>query len=194
MLLVIDNFDSFTYNVVQYLREAGAPVEVYQNDAIDLAGIETLAPRALVLAPGPGAPQDAGICLAAVRSFAGRLPILGVCLGLQCIAEAFGGRVVRAPELVHGKCSQVEHQGSGVFAGLPSPFRAARYHSLAVAEPLPADLEVTARTRAGNGESVVMGIRHRQWPVEGVQFHPESVATEWGHALLGNFVRYTNRV
>ena len=192
MLLVIDNFDSFTYNVVQYLRELGAAVMVVQNDQITLAEIEALQPDGLILAPGPGRPQDAGITLAALRAWSGRRPVLGVCLGLQAIAEVFGGVIERAATPVHGKTSAVHHTGCGVFAGLPSPFAVARYHSLQVQDPPPEVLEVTAWTQAAGGERInIMGLRHRTLDVEGVQFHPESVASEWGHELFSNFLRRT---
>jgi anthranilate synthase component 2 len=186
MLLMIDNYDSFTYNLVQYFGELGEAVQVFRNDAITLAEIVHLAPDYLVISPGPCAPGQAGISLAAIREFAGRIPILGVCLGHQCIGEAFGGRIVRAKTLMHGKVSPVHHLDVGVFKGLPEPLTCTRYHSLAIArESCPACLEITAWTDDGE----IMGVRHRDLAVEGVQFHPESVLTESGHALLNNFLR-----
>jgi len=185
MIAVIDNYDSFTYNLVQYLGELGAKVEVYRNDAINVPELEARAPQALLLSPGPGTPQDAGITLECVRYFAGRLPMLGVCLGHQAIGEAFGGKVVRAARLMHGRTSPIVHRSEGVFLGLPSPFTATRYHSLLVErETLPDTLEVTAWTE----EQEIMGLRHRTLPIEGVQFHPESFLTEHGHDLLRNFL------
>jgi anthranilate synthase/aminodeoxychorismate synthase-like glutamine amidotransferase len=186
VILVIDNYDSFTWNLVQYLEELGEKVEVVRNDAIDGDGIEARRPRALVLSPGPKTPDDAGVTLQAVRRFSGRLPILGVCLGHQAIGQAFGGRIVRAPTLMHGKTSPIEHDGRTLFRDLPSPFDATRYHSLVV-DPasVPSELEVSARTADG----VVMGLRHRSHPTEGVQFHPESILTGHGKALLANFLR-----
>jgi anthranilate synthase/aminodeoxychorismate synthase-like glutamine amidotransferase len=185
MILVIDNYDSFTYNLVQYLQELGAEVEVYRNDRITVEGIAARGPGAIVISPGPTTPDDAGITLEAVRAFSGRVPILGVCLGHQAIGQAFGGRVVRAPSLMHGKTSLIRHDGKTIFAGLPDPFAATRYHSLVVdPQSVPADLEVSARTEDG----VVMGLRHRRHPTEGVQFHPESILTHEGKALLKNFL------
>ncbi len=185
MILVIDNYDSFTYNLVQYLGELGAEVEVFRNDAIDIAGIEQRAPEGILISPGPGTPDDAGVTLQVLQAFAGKLPLLGVCLGHQAIGQAFGGDVVRAPRLMHGRTSPIEHDGSGVFRGLPSPFRATRYHSLIVArETLPAELEVTAWTAEGE----IMGLRHVRHAIWGVQFHPESFLTEHGHAMLENFL------
>ena len=185
MIVVIDNYDSFTYNLVQYLQELGADVEVYRNDRITVEGIAARGPGAIVLSPGPKTPDDAGITLETVRAFSGRLPILGVCLGHQAIGQAFGGRVVRAPSLMHGKTSLIRHDGRTLFAGLPDPFEATRYHSLVVdPESVPAVLEVSARTEDG----VVMGLRHRRHPTEGVQFHPESILTREGKALLKNFL------
>lgn len=185
MLLMIDNYDSFTFNLVQYLGELGAEVRVVRNDAIDLVGIEALKPDQLMISPGPCDPAQAGISLAAIRHFAGRLPILGVCLGHQAIGEAFGGRIVRAKELMHGKTSPVHHLGQGVFRNLPSPLTCTRYHSLAIErESLPDILEVTAWTDDGE----IMGIRHKSLAVEGVQFHPESILSEHGHELLRNFL------
>jgi anthranilate synthase/aminodeoxychorismate synthase-like glutamine amidotransferase len=184
-VLVIDNYDSFVYNLVQELGELGADPVVYRNDAIDIAGIRAEAPDALLISPGPGRPEDAGISLAVIHELAGVYPILGVCLGHQAIGQAFGGDVVSAPTLMHGKTSAVHHGGQGVFAGLPDPFVATRYHSLVV-EPttLPDVLEVTARTVDG----VIMGVRHRTLAIEGVQFHPESLLTPEGPSLLANFL------
>ena len=189
-VLMIDNYDSFTYNIVQYLQELGATVAVYRNDAITLEEIEALAPQRLMVSPGPCTPNEAGISLAAIRHFAGRVPILGVCLGHQCIGQAFGGRVVRATEVMHGKTSQIQHAGAGIFRNLPSPYTATRYHSLVLEQQsLPACLEVTAWTqRADGGLDEIMGIRHRTLDIEGVQYHPESILTEHGHALLKNFL------
>ena len=185
MIVVIDNYDSFTYNLVQYLQELGAEVEVYRNDRITVEGIAARGPGAIVISPGPKTPDDAGITLETVRALSGRVPILGVCLGHQAIGQAFGGRVVRAPSLMHGKTSLIRHDGKTIFAGLPDPFAATRYHSLVVdPESVPADLEVSARTEDG----VVMGLRHRRHPTEGVQFHPESILTHEGKALLKNFL------
>ncbi len=184
MILLIDNYDSFTYNLAQYLGELGAEVQVARNDAITLDEIAALAPTHIVISPGPGTPDDAGISLALVERFAPSVPILGVCLGHQAIGQAFGGRVVRAERLMHGKVSPVHHDGRDLFGGLPSPFEATRYHSLIVAEPLPDCLEVSARTPEGE----VMGLRHRAYPTAGVQFHPESILTEHGHKLLKNFL------
>jgi anthranilate synthase/aminodeoxychorismate synthase-like glutamine amidotransferase len=188
MLLVIDNYDSFTFNLVQYLGELGAAPAVYRNDRLSLADAERLAPSAIVISPGPGSPADAGLSRELIRTFAGRCPILGVCLGHQCIGEVFGGVVARAPEPVHGKTAAIHHDGRGVFAGVASPLVATRYHSLVVRrEGLPAALEVSAWTEDG----LVMGLRHRDGPgtwVEGVQFHPESILTVTGKALLRNFL------
>ncbi|HMW18745.1 MAG TPA: aminodeoxychorismate/anthranilate synthase component II [Accumulibacter sp.] len=185
MLLMIDNYDSFTYNLVQYFGELGQEVRVFRNDAISLTQIGQMQPDYLVISPGPCAPKQAGISLSAIREFAGRIPLLGVCLGHQAIGEAFGGQVVHAQKLMHGKVSPVRHTGQGVFRDLPDPLTCTRYHSLAVERStLPADLEVTAWTDDGE----IMGFRHRQLPVEGVQFHPESILTERGHDLLKNFL------
>ncbi|MEO8756017.1 MAG: aminodeoxychorismate/anthranilate synthase component II [Casimicrobiaceae bacterium] len=185
MLLMIDNYDSFTYNLVQYLGELGADVRVYRNDAITLDEVETLAPAQIVVSPGPCTPNEAGISVPLIQRFAGRIPILGVCLGHQAIGQAFGGRIVRAQRVMHGKLSPVTHDDRGVFAGLPSPFAVTRYHSLAIGrDGLPAGLEVTAT--ADDGE--IMGVRHRDLAVEGVQFHPEAILTEHGKRLLGNFL------
>jgi para-aminobenzoate synthetase component 2 len=193
MLLVLDNYDSFTFNLVQYLGELAAhhplatEVRVERNDALTLDQIRGLAPQAVLISPGPGDPDQAGVCLELVRSLGPEIPILGVCLGHQCLGQAFGGQVVRAGELMHGKTSPVHHGGQGVFEGLPEPFTATRYHSLIVDRPtLPEALEVTAWLDDGT----IMGLRHRRWPhLQGVQFHPESVLTEGGHALLANFLR-----
>ncbi|MGE5665853.1 MAG: anthranilate synthase component II [Betaproteobacteria bacterium] len=186
MLLMIDNYDSFTYNLVQYFGELGEDVRVVRNDEIDLAGIEALAPERICISPGPCSPAEAGVSVPVLTHFAGRVPILGVCLGHQAIGAAFGGRVVRAQRLMHGKTDAVHHAGQGVFAGLPSPFTVARYPSLAGERAsLPACLEVTAHTADGE----IMGLRHRDFEIEGVQFHPESIATEHGHALLANFLQ-----
>jgi anthranilate synthase component 2 len=186
MLLMIDNYDSFTYNLVQYFGELGEEVRVVRNDAIEINGIAALAPARIVISPGPCTPREAGISLALVREFAGKLPILGVCLGHQAIGEALGGRVVHAGRVMHGKTSSIRHDGKGVFAGLPSPFVATRYHSLAIERAsLPACLVVTAESEDGE----IMGVRHTQFALEGVQFHPESILSEHGHALLTNFLR-----
>jgi para-aminobenzoate synthetase component 2 len=184
-VLVIDNYDSFVFNLVQYLGQLGADCEVRRNDEIDLAEIGRLGVDGVLLSPGPGTPERAGICLDVIREYAGQLPIFGVCLGHQAIGAAFGATVARAPELLHGKTSEVHHKADGVLAGLPDPFTATRYHSLTVLpETLPAELEVTGWTESG----VVMAIRHRTLPIEGVQFHPESVLTEGGHILLANWL------
>jgi anthranilate synthase component 2 len=185
MILVIDNYDSFTYNLVQYLGELGAELMVRRNDGVTLAEIRALAPSHIVISPGPGTPEDGGVSLDVIRAFHTTTPILGVCLGHQCIAAAFGGRVGRAPRLMHGKTSPIYHGGDGVLAGVPSPFSATRYHSLVVYEPLPNCLEVIAATAEGE----VMALRHRQAPLAGLQFHPESILTEHGKRILGNFIR-----
>ncbi len=191
MLLMIDNYDSFTYNVVHYLIEAGADVQVVRNDQCSLDELIVMAPEKLVISPGPCTPKESGISLEAIRYFAGRIPVLGVCLGHQAIAEVFGGTVVRARQVMHGKTSRIEHAGRGLFAGLSSPLEVTRYHSLTVEpETLPGCLEITAWYRDVNtGVEEIMGIRHRTLDVEGVQFHPESVMTESGHQLLANFVQ-----
>jgi anthranilate synthase/aminodeoxychorismate synthase-like glutamine amidotransferase len=190
LVFVLDNYDSFTYNLVQYLGELGATVEVRRNDQIGIADIEALRPDHILISPGPCTPQDAGISIDLVRHFAGRVPILGVCLGHQAIGAAFGGEVVRARKLMHGKTSPVEHDSKTIFQGVPSPMTATRYHSLVVAdENLPAELEVSAHTTEADGTRVIMGLRHRQYPVEGVQFHPESVLTEEGKKLIANFLK-----
>ena len=190
MLLMIDNYDSFTYNLVQYFGELGQEVRVVRNDAIDIAGIQQLAPSHIVISPGPGTPDDAGVSLEIYAKLADRIPILGVCLGHQALGQAFGGRVVRAAQIMHGKTSHIRHNGVGVFAGLPDAFVATRYHSLVVErDRLPDCLEVTARTEDVNGGiEAIMGMRHRTLRAEGVQFHPESILTEHGHALLKNFL------
>jgi len=185
MLLMIDNYDSFTYNLVQYLGELGEEVKVVRNDDLGVDAIEQLAPGRIVLSPGPCTPNEAGVSLAVIERFKGRVPILGVCLGHQAIGQAFGGKVVRAKTLMHGKISRVHHSGEGVFRGLPTPYDATRYHSLAIERAsCPDELEVTAWTEDGE----IMGVRHRSLPVEGVQFHPESILTQHGHALLRNFL------
>jgi anthranilate synthase component 2 len=185
-VLLVDNYDSFTFNLVQYLGELGARVEVFRNDQIDVPGIRARRPDGLVLSPGPCTPSEAGVTLEAIRAFAGTVPILGVCLGHQAIGQAFGGKVVRNVRIVHGKPSPVFHRGAGLYAGVPSPFQAGRYHSLVVERPgLPRALAVTAWTREGE----IMGLRHRRLDVEGVQFHPESVLTAHGKALLANWLQ-----
>jgi anthranilate synthase component 2 len=185
MILVIDNYDSFTYNLVQYLGELGATMQVARNDALTVEEVEALEPEGIVISPGPGDPDDAGISLALIRRFHARVPILGVCLGHQAIGQAFGGTVARAPRQMHGKTSTITHDGRGVFRSLPQGFEATRYHSLVVLESdLPAELEISARAEDGQ----IMGLRHRRYPVEGVQFHPESILTSQGKALLGNFL------
>jgi anthranilate synthase/aminodeoxychorismate synthase-like glutamine amidotransferase len=187
-LLLIDNYDSFTYNLVQAFMVLGAEVLVYRNDALELAQAEALAPTHLCISPGPGTPQQAGVSIAMIRNFAGRIPVFGVCLGHQAITEAFGGQVVRAPRLMHGKTSPIVHDGRGVFAGIPNPCEVGRYHSLiAAGDTLPAELAVTARTRAGE----IMGLRHATLRVEGVQFHPESVLTPDGPAMMKNFLEFS---
>ncbi|MDX1599174.1 MAG: aminodeoxychorismate/anthranilate synthase component II [Marinobacter sp.] len=191
MLLMIDNYDSFTYNVVQYLAELGADVHVYRNDEITVEEIEALKPERLVISPGPCTPNEAGISMAAIRHFAGKLPILGVCLGHQAIGQVYGGDVIRAGRVMHGKVSPVYHKDQGVFRGLSNPLQATRYHSLVIdKETLPDCLEVTAWTRNEDGSvEEIMGVRHKTLPIEGVQFHPESIMTEQGHELLRNFLR-----
>jgi anthranilate synthase component II len=186
MLLMIDNYDSFTFNLVQYFGELGEQVRVVRNDEVTLDAIAEMQPRRLVISPGPCSPNEAGISVPAIERFAGRIPILGVCLGHQSIGQAFGGRIVHAKTLMHGKTSQVTHAGVGVFADLPSPYRVTRYHSLVIErESCPPCLEITAWTDDGE----IMGVRHKSLPVEGVQFHPESIMTEHGHALLKNFLK-----
>ena len=190
MLLMIDNYDSFTYNLVQYLAELGEDVRVFRNDALTTADIAALAPQRIVISPGPCTPNEAGVSLAVIREFGGRIPILGVCLGHQSIGQAFGGEVVRARRVMHGKTSMIRHADVGVFTDLPNPFEATRYHSLIVrAETLPAELEITAWTEtADGGVDEIMGLRHRTLPIEGVQFHPESILTRVGKDLLANFL------
>jgi anthranilate synthase component II len=184
-VLVIDNYDSFVYNLVQYLGELGAEPIVHRHDAIDLAGAAAIDPDAVLISPGPGRPEDAGLSNDAIAHFAGKVPVLGVCLGLQCIGQLYGGEVVRAPQVMHGKTSLVRHRGVGVFAGLPEPLEATRYHSLVVArDSVPDVLEITAEADDG----IVMGLRHREHDVEGVQFHPESILTAAGHDLIANFL------
>jgi anthranilate synthase component 2 len=191
MVFVLDNYDSFTYNLVQYLGELGAEVVVRRNDEVTPQQVEAMKPERILLSPGPCTPREAGILVPLIQHMAGKVPILGVCLGHQAIGEAFGGEVVRAESLMHGKTSPVTHDAKGVFAGLPTPLTCTRYHSLIVAEDsLPAELEITARTPGVNGHgSVIMGLRHRTLPVEGVQFHPESVLTEGGHQMIRNFLQ-----
>ena len=191
MLLMIDNYDSFTYNLVQYLGELGAEVKVVRNDEVPVEALDDLAPERIVVSPGPCTPNEAGISLATLERFAGKLPVLGVCLGHQSLGQAFGGEVVRAREPMHGKTSPVYHNGEGVFAGLPNPFTVTRYHSLVVKrETLPECLEITAWTQHPDGSmDEIMGLRHREFMIEGVQFHPESILTEHGHDLLANFLQ-----
>ncbi|WP_372982083.1 aminodeoxychorismate/anthranilate synthase component II [Marinobacter sediminum] len=191
MLLMIDNYDSFTYNVVQYLAELGADVQVYRNDEITVEQIEALRPERIVVSPGPCTPNEAGVSMAAIRHFAGKLPILGICLGHQAIGQVYGGDIVRAGRVMHGKVSPVFHQDTGVFRGLNNPLQATRYHSLVIDQnTLPDCLEVTAWTRNDDGSiEEIMGVRHKTLPIEGVQFHPESIMTEQGHELLRNFLR-----
>ena len=195
MLLMIDNYDSFTYNIVQYLGELGAEVEVYRNDAISLQQIEDLAPAQIVISPGPCTPNEAGISMEAIRAFAGRIPLLGICLGHQSIGQVYGGDIVRAGRVMHGKISPIEHSGTGVFTGLNQPFNATRYHSLVIdKKTVPDCLEVTAWALDEAGErEEIMGVRHKELMVEGVQFHPESILSEQGHQLLKNFLDASNR-
>ncbi len=190
MLLMIDNYDSFTYNLVQYFGELGCDMRVFRNDELTLADIERLAPSHIVVSPGPCTPKEAGISVPTIKHFAGRIPLLGVCLGHQSIGEAFGGDVIRAKRVMHGKISAIHHQGQGVFTGLNNPFNATRYHSLVIAQDtLPECLEVTAWTQNSDGSiEEIMGVRHKSLPIEGVQFHPESILTEHGHQLLRNFL------
>src|SRR5207302_6040962 len=190
MVFVLDNYDSFTYNLVQYLGELGAEVVVRRNDEVTIAEVDAMHPERIVVSPGPCTPQEAGISIKLIRHFAGKVPLLGVCLGHQAIGAAFGGQVVRAKNLMHGKTSQVEHDGKTIFRGLSSPMTATRYHSLIVAEKdLPGDLEVSAWAADKDGTRVIMGLRHKKFPVEGVQFHPESVLTDEGKKLVANFLR-----
>jgi len=193
MILMIDNYDSFTYNLVQYLGELGADVKTVRNDAITTAEIRELKPQGIVISPGPGTPDDAGVSLAVVAELGESFPILGVCLGHQCIGQVFGGKVVRAGQIMHGKTSMIQHGGKGVFAGLPRPFEATRYHSLVLKkQQIPDCLEVTAWTEFENGElEEIMGLKHCSLPIEGVQFHPESILTRCGHELLQNFINTT---
>ncbi len=190
MLLMIDNYDSFTYNLVQYFGELGVEVEVFRNDKISIAEIEARDPSQLVISPGPCTPNEAGISVAVIQHFAGKKPILGVCLGHQSIGQAFGGKVIHAKAIMHGKTSMVYHKDAGVFSGLSNPFEATRYHSLVIEQAtLPECLKVTAWTETDSGEiDEIMGVRHREYPIQGVQFHPESILTEHGHQLLKNFL------
>ena len=192
MLLMIDNYDSFTYNLVQYLGELGADVHVIRNDQISISDIEQMGPSHIVISPGPCTPNEAGISVEVIKYFAGKTPILGVCLGHQGIGQAFGGKIVHADRIMHGKTSMIHHENMGVFRGLDDPFEATRYHSLVIDKDfIPECLEVTAWTKNGNSETdEIMGVRHREYPVEGVQFHPESILTQHGHALLKNFLEY----
>ncbi|HKJ18863.1 MAG TPA: aminodeoxychorismate/anthranilate synthase component II [Xanthomonadales bacterium] len=187
-ILMIDNYDSFTYNLVQYLGELGAKVETVRNDSLGVDDIRSMSPDGIVISPGPGTPDDAGICLEVVSQLGAEIPILGVCLGHQCIGQSFGGKVVRADRIMHGKTSMIEHSGEGVFRDLPQPFEATRYHSLILEnESMPDVLEVTAWVEY-QGQPEIMGLKHREYPLEGVQFHPESILTRCGHDLLGNFL------
>jgi anthranilate synthase component 2 len=190
MILMIDNYDSFTYNVVQYLGELNAKVTVVRNDELTIADIEAMAPKKIVVSPGPCTPNEAGVSVAAIQTFAGRIPLLGICLGHQSIGQAFGGKVVRAREVMHGKTSMIYHANTGVFRGLNNPYRATRYHSLVIEkDSLPDCLEITAWTQTADGDiDEIMGVRHKTLDVEGVQFHPESILTEHGHDLLRNFL------
>ncbi len=189
MLLMIDNYDSFTWNIVQYLGELGAEVKVYRNDELTLAEIEAMQPEKIVISPGPCTPDQAGISVDVIKYFAGRIPLLGVCLGHQAIGQAFGGTIVRAKKVMHGKLSSIHHNNAGVFSDLNNPFTATRYHSLVIdRQSLPACLEVTAWTQDGSAEDEIMGVRHKTLAVEGVQFHPESILSEHGHQLLQNFL------
>jgi len=189
-LLMVDNYDSFTYNLVQYFGELGADVQVVRNDEIPVEAIDDIAPDKIVLSPGPCTPTEAGISIPTLLRFAGKIPILGVCLGHQSIGQAFGGKIIRAKEIMHGKTSQVHHKGVGVFTGLPSPFEATRYHSLVIEQAsIPDCLEITAWTETADGKlDEIMGVRHKTLPVEGVQFHPESILTQYGHDMLRNFL------
>lgn len=191
MILMIDNYDSFTYNIVQYLGELGADVKVVRNDETDVASIKQLAPQKIVISPGPCTPNEAGISLAVIESFAGKIPLLGVCLGHQSIGQSFGGKIVRAKQVMHGKTSAVHHNNKGVFSNLPTPYQATRYHSLVIdQQSLPDCFEITAWTETENSDiDEIMGVRHKELDVEGVQFHPESILTEHGHKLLENFLK-----
>jgi anthranilate synthase/aminodeoxychorismate synthase-like glutamine amidotransferase len=194
VVFILDNYDSFTYNLVQYFGELGAEVEVRRNDQVSIAEVEQMEPGRIVISPGPCTPQDAGISIELIRHFAGKIPILGVCLGHQAIGAAFRGNVVRAPHLMHGKTSAVTHDDKTIFHGLPTPMTATRYHSLIVEEKgLPAELEVSAWTTEKDGSRTIMGLRHKRFPVEGVQFHPESVLTDAGKKLVQNFLRMDGR-
>ncbi len=184
MIVIIDNYDSFTYNLAQAFGDLGVEVRVFRNDAVSVEAVEALGPSHIVLSPGPGTPDEAGVTNEVIRRLGARIPILGVCLGHQCIGQVFGGKVERAPRLMHGKTSMIYHERKGLFAGLPSPFEAGRYHSLIVAEPLPSDLEATAFTKEGE----LMGLRHKSYPIYGVQFHPESILTTAGKGILKNFL------
>ncbi len=184
MIVVIDNYDSFTYNLVQYFGELGVEIEVFRNDKVTVEQIATLRPSHIVISPGPGTPLDAGISNHLIEKLGATTPILGVCLGHQCIGHVFGGKIVRAPRLMHGKTSQIHHHGDGLFAGLPNPFEATRYHSLIIDQPVPRSLQVTARTQADE----IMGVRHREYPIYGVQFHPESFLTQHGMQILRNYL------
>jgi anthranilate synthase/aminodeoxychorismate synthase-like glutamine amidotransferase len=189
VVFVLDNYDSFTYNLVQYIGELGAEVEVRRNDQLSVADVEALAPDRIVVSPGPCTPHEAGISIELIRHFTGKVPVLGVCLGHQALGEAFGGKVIRAKKLMHGKTSKVEHDGRTIFRGVESPMTATRYHSLIVADDhLPVELEVSAHTVEDDGTRVIMGLRHKKFPVEGVQFHPESVLTDAGKKLIANFL------
>jgi anthranilate synthase component 2 len=189
MILMIDNYDSFTYNLVQYLGELGQDVAVHRNDEITIERIETMQPEKIVVSPGPCTPNEAGISMDVIRTFGETIPILGVCLGHQCIGQVFGGDIVKAKKVMHGKTSEINHDGRGVFASLANPFTATRYHSLVIGpDTLPACLEVSAWATGDDGGQEIMGVRHRELPLEGVQFHPESILTEHGHTLLANFV------
>ncbi|CAH9019077.1 anthranilate synthase component II [Candidatus Nitrosacidococcus sp. I8] len=191
MLLMIDNYDSFTYNLVQYLGELGEEVKVFRNDQINTADIEQISPTRIIISPGPCTPNEAGVSLNVIQHFAGKIPILGVCLGHQCIGQAFGGNIIHAKTIMHGKTSQIHHVDKGVFLGLCSPFEATRYHSLVIEQSsLPSCLEVTAWTQTSNGSvEEIMGVKHKYLPIEGVQFHPESILTQYGHDLLLNFLK-----
>lgn len=190
-ILMVDNYDSFTYNVVQYFWELGASVDVYRNDEITIDEIDRIRPKLICVSPGPCSPTEAGISIETIKRFAGDIPVFGICLGLQSMGAAYGGDIVRAPEVMHGKTSPVHHNGTGVFAGLPSPFTATRYHSLVIdSNTLPACFEVTAWTVDEAGDlDVIMGLRHKEFSLEGVQFHPESILTEYGHDMLQNFLK-----
>ena len=190
MILLIDNYDSFTYNLFQYIAELGFKCEVLRNDMFTLEDVETLNPRKIVISPGPGTPDEAGICLEVIRNFKGEIPILGICLGHQAIGQAFGGKVIRAKKLMHGKSSSIYHKNGGLFSNIKSPFEAMRYHSLVVKrEGLPKELEITAET----SEGVIMGLRHKKYSVEGLQFHPESYGTDFGKEIIGNFLRSSSK-